>query len=150
LTPARELSDVGSIARLLSLLGWLAHLRGDGDAARERIQEAIAHGRDTGNQYTVARMFSILGERCRARQRYAWAAVLHEHALTLFREIGADAGVAVGQLNLGLASLRLGDTRRAAELIRESLLHDVDRYAAPALAGLAGVALAHGWPERAA
>jgi predicted ATPase len=150
LTPARELSDVRSIAQSLSLVGWLAHLRGDGDAAHARLQEALGLGRDTGNQYAVARVFTVVGERVRAQQHYAWAAVLYEHGLALFREIGADEAARTNLQNLGWAVLRLGDPARAAVLFRESFARPFDRHAANGLAGMAGVALARGRPERAA
>src|SRR5262249_51214337 len=105
LTPARELKDVRSIAQSLSVVGWLAHLRGDGDTAHARLREAIDLGRDSGNQYAVARVFTMLGEWARAHQHYAWAAVLYEHGLALFREIGAHEAAGTVLQNLGRTAL---------------------------------------------
>jgi Tfp pilus assembly protein PilF len=149
LTPARELNDVRSITQALILLGWLAYLRDDNRAALGRLQEALVLGRETGNQYAVARVMTMLGEWIRARQRYDWAAILYEHALAMFQEIQSEPAILGNLQNLGWTTLYLNNPTRAEALFSESLAQPSVRHRATGLSGVAAVALAHGYAERA-
>ena len=126
-----------------------------GDTAQEAacITESLPLLREAGTTRTVAEALAELGDTRSLEGDAAGAVLLLDEALELNRRIDYPWGVAMTLGQRAHAARLLGDLSFAASLFAESIAVageiGVTRIVLGAVAGLAGVALARGQPERA-
>jgi predicted ATPase/DNA-binding XRE family transcriptional regulator len=119
---AWSLTSQGDTEMGLQLTGALSHfwyVREHHSESRMWLQSALARGSDT----SAARAKVLVGA-----GRLAWfqgelarANTLLEESLTLYQDLGDDAGAAFALLVLGRTAVSQGDRRRGEALVEESL-----------------------------
>ena len=142
---------------LSNLLGYLA-INDEGDYARGTIlwEESLALAREVGDHYWVGITLGNLGHVALLQRNFERAKARSEEALASANELGS-AGVELvptACLNLGLATLGLGEHERARGSFEEALVtsHEMGRTpnVIEALEGMASLAGAMGKATRAA
>jgi predicted ATPase/DNA-binding CsgD family transcriptional regulator len=143
------------------LLG-LAHInlavvrehRGEGERSAAAYAEALRWLRETVNPYWVASVQIELGDKLTWCGDLAAAVPMLDEALAMLRQVGDSWSLTMGFGQRAFAALAQGDLTDAVTLFTEgldaALADEMERSALGAMAGLAGVALAHGEAERAA
>ncbi len=150
----RELGRKRYIALSLDSLGLLAYYRGKYEQAQALCQEGLALFRELGDKFGIAGSLNSLALVASGQSDYQQAGALCNESLTVSREI-RDKGATARSLNvLGRAVCHLGEYERGAVLLKESLtlfreMGDKSNILR-CLDGLADVALAREFPERAA
>jgi DNA-binding CsgD family transcriptional regulator len=157
-----ELEAEGDPATLLkkhyvfNLLGYLA-INDEGDHARGATlwEESLALAREAGDDYSVGMSLTMLGHVALLQRNFERAKALSEEALAFAHELGS-AGVEIvpsNRLNLGLASLGLGEHERAMGPFEDVLTMSQDMGRTPqvieVLEGMASLAGAMGKAARA-
>jgi predicted ATPase/DNA-binding SARP family transcriptional activator/DNA-binding CsgD family transcriptional regulator len=142
---------------LSNLLGYLA-INDEGDYARGTIlwEESLALARELEDDYSVGITLGNLGHVALLQRDFDRAKARSEEALASANELG-NAGVELvpsACINLGLATLGLGEHERAMESFEEALVTSQDMGRTPpvieALEGMASLAGAMGKATRAA
>lgn len=127
----------------------VASHRGDEPTADRLLDDALALGAERdGSTYMNAFGQVYLADRHMTRERWREALVASERSVAMFRELGHRFGELTALCNLALASLRLGDVRRAATSWRAALDGAAERGSPTStvlsLEGLAAVAVHEG------
>ena len=142
---------------VFNLLGYLT-IYEDGDHAQGITlwEESLELAREAGDDYRVGMTLANLAHPALMHGAYELARGYCEEALTLTHELGS-AGVAIMPLvlvNLGLATLGLGEHERSMESLEEALMRsqEVGRkpQAIEAMEGMASLAGAMGEASQAA
>jgi predicted ATPase/DNA-binding SARP family transcriptional activator/DNA-binding CsgD family transcriptional regulator len=140
-----------------NLLGYLA-INDEGDYARGTIlwEESLALSREVGDDYSVGITLGNLGHVALLQRDFERAKARSEEALAFANELGS-AGVELvpsACINLGLATLGLGEHERAMGSFEEVLVMSQDMGRTPqvieALEGMASLAGAVGKAAHAA
>lgn len=154
------LNDRDGIAQSAYYLADAAASQGDPaardlfSAARVFAEENLAHLRQQGDQWKMARALNFLGEMARIERDHLAARACYEESLMVRRELGDQRGVAISLFNLGYVAQGQGDRQQASDFFTESLAFfqqlGSTRGIVDCLAALAGLAGAVKQPERAA
>jgi predicted ATPase/DNA-binding SARP family transcriptional activator len=134
-------------ARALMRTGVFAHLLGDFARARERLEEALALARSSGDETIEANTLRNLGSLAKDEGDHARAQSMHEEARTISAKSGDRLGVQSSLINLSDAALAQHDYARAEELAQESVVlarelgHEIRELAALLNLGLASLHL---------
>ena len=123
---ARGISDEIHTARLLYLLGMIAHYEGDRDRAKSFYEEALGLVRGAHDAHLEAMLLNNLGDVVVAQNDPLAAQGHYEAALAIWRERRDDWGIGAALLNLGHLALRSGDAQRAGERYGEGLTMSVE------------------------
>jgi class 3 adenylate cyclase/tetratricopeptide (TPR) repeat protein len=165
--------DPGTRAALLDRAGQMATRAGVVDDAERRFEQAIALYDEAGDTHAAARVTSRLAFAHERAGRHAQAIERMEAALAVIGADDPDEDIALLTARLGNAYLFTGEPERAAELIERALdmgealgLPEIlvrgwgakavlvaprrRREATALLEAAVGLALAHGYTERAA
>jgi non-specific serine/threonine protein kinase len=142
---------------VFNLLGYLAINEEDDYARGAKLwEQSLALARERGDNYDVGTTLANLGHPTLLQRDFERAKALSEEALTFAHELGS-AGVEIAPtacINLGLASLGLGEHERAMGSFEEALVTSQDMGRTPqvieALEGMASLAGAMGKATRAA
>ena len=105
---AREIGDTRMIARVLQPLGMASLGQGDVAAARGYLQEALALARKLGDKRELAGAINALAQLHRIQGDLETAEPLYDQVVALARELGDREIIAIGLLNLAMASLGRG------------------------------------------
>ena len=142
---------------VFNLLGYLA-INEEGDHARGATlwEESLALARDVGNDHLIGIGLTSLAHVALLQRDFGRVMARSEEALTLAYELGST-GVEIAPsnlINLGLASLGLGEHGRAKGSFQEALMKSQDMGRTPqvieTLEGMASLAGAMGKATRAA
>jgi DNA-binding CsgD family transcriptional regulator/tetratricopeptide (TPR) repeat protein len=151
---ARELGDPLALGRALYALGTARAFSDDVARAAVAYDEAVSVLRTTEAPLWEALALAEVGDNRLMTGDVAAAVPLLDEALAFFRRHEIPFGIAVTLGDRAHAARLQGDQILAACLFAESLAVaeelGIRRYVLGAVAGLAGVALALGQPERAA
>jgi len=151
---ARELDDPFTLGRAHYVLGVAWAFSDDVARAAVAYEEAVSLLRSTGVTSWGAMALAELGDTRLTTGDVADAVPLLDEALALHRRIEFSLGIALILGERAHAARMQGDQVLAARLFAESIAVaaeiDSERLLLGAVAGLAGVALARGHPERAA
>jgi class 3 adenylate cyclase/tetratricopeptide (TPR) repeat protein len=111
------------LARSLFIHGWGYYRLGDIEAALDFGRRALAFSLQVGEAAKQDVGFSqkLLGAVYQALGRFEEADQAHQHALTVFGELGDRPGVAAEMGNLGENASARGDYRAAAALFQDAL-----------------------------
>jgi non-specific serine/threonine protein kinase len=150
---ARELGDPLALGRALYALGVAWAFSGDVVRAAVPYEEAVSLLRTSGVTFWEAMALAELGDTRLMTGDVAGAVPLLDEALALLRRVENPFGFAVTVGERAHAARMQGDQVLAARLFAESIAaaeeFGISRAVLGAVAGLAGVALALGQPERA-
>jgi non-specific serine/threonine protein kinase len=117
---SHEIGNPEREAEALRLLGFVVLAGGSRSIARTHFQDALALSRRLGDKRQLSRALHALGVFFHGQKREGETAQhLFEEALTLNRERGDRAGVAINLSNLGMTSIALGSGDRARDMLRE-------------------------------
>jgi predicted ATPase/DNA-binding CsgD family transcriptional regulator len=150
---ARELDDPFALGRAQFGLGVVWAFAGDAERAAAPYEEALLLLRGAGATRLAAVVLSEVGDNRLLVGNVAGAVPLLDEALALLRRFPYPSGFATALGERAHAARMQGDQTLAARLFAESLAVAAEvgseRILMGAVAGLAGVALALGQPERA-
>jgi predicted ATPase/DNA-binding CsgD family transcriptional regulator len=150
---ARELGDPLALGRALFAVGLARAFSDDVARAAAAYEEAVSLMRQTGVPILEAMVLGELGDTRLLMGDVAEAVLLLDEALALLRRTESAVGIAVTIGERAHAARMQGDQALAAHLFAESITVAAEigseRLLLGAVAGLAGVALALGQPERA-
>jgi predicted ATPase len=121
LTTYRELNDPFYIVETLHLLGVCSRFLGKNSDAMKYEQEAIDLSRTGNNQLALARAISSRGMWLLLSGEFDTAGIDLEEGLSLRREIGDRAGVAMCHLGLGWISFFEGNLANARDMANKAL-----------------------------
>ncbi len=150
----RGLGRKRNIALSLDSLGLLAYYRGKYEQAQALSEEGLALFRELGDKFGIAGSLNSLALVASGQGDYKQAGALSKESLSISREINDKGATARSLIVLGREASYLGEHKRGAAFLKESLalfsemgdklgiIRCVD--------GLADVAWAHEFPERAA
>jgi tetratricopeptide (TPR) repeat protein len=128
LSISHEIGNKGSEAEALRLLGYVVLAGGNRAIALTHFLDALALSRQLGDKRQLSRALHALGASFYGEKREQEKAQhLLEEALTLNRERGDRAGIAINLSDLGATSIALGLGDRAREMLREgfSIAEDI-------------------------
>lgn len=108
-------------AKILNEIGWIYFLRGNFEAARDSLQDALDLVELTDEYSTIASIFNRLGAIAYQTRDYQQAAVFVRKSLELRKTLGDLSGEARLFNNLGLLGLMSGDLREAEQNFNQSL-----------------------------
>jgi predicted ATPase len=117
LVQARRVRAPQAVGDVLVTLGSVHRNAGQPEAARERLDDAVARFRDVGDTVGTAIALGQLGNLLRLTGDHETARELLEECLALREQIGDRRGVGLALGNLGLLAARTGDSGRARELL---------------------------------
>ncbi len=109
------------IALPLFGLGYMAHMRGEFDAARDHYLLSLQLYQASGDAWGAANVLSNLCLTLRRQGEFAGAKRCGLESLAIRREIGDRRGIASSQNNLGLVYTALGEYAAAEIALRESI-----------------------------
>ena len=112
--------DRGRAANL-NAIGVVHYLRGDYEAARPRLVEALALHEATGDVRSAGRVAANVAHLAAALSRHDEARAYYDRAAALGREVGDDAGLATAMDGLGNLLQVQGRYREAVAAFEESL-----------------------------
>ena len=118
---ARELGDLGRIAKTLQPLAMTASGMGNMVAARAYVEEAVEVARTLGDKHELATAVNGLAQLHRVEGSLDLAESLYAQAIELAREIGDRETVAIGLLNLAMVSIDRGAVERAYAALAEAV-----------------------------
>jgi tetratricopeptide (TPR) repeat protein len=103
----------------VELLAGTGHL----DEGRAWLERFLAHEESRGLTAPAVRAQALLGAAWLAHSQcdYARAETLLEESMTLYRDLGQQAGVATALINRGMTAFLQGDSERAASAPEESV-----------------------------
>lgn len=105
---AREIADRGMVAMILQPLGMACLGRGDAVNAHRYLDEALAMAEEQGDRRQVAGALNALAQFHRLEGRLDMAGTLYKRVLDLARSLEDRESIAIGLLNLAMASLGSG------------------------------------------
>jgi predicted ATPase/DNA-binding CsgD family transcriptional regulator len=150
---ARELGDPYDLGRASFAVGVAWAFSGDAARATKPYEEAVSLLRHSGGTLGEALALAELGDNRLMTGDVAAAVPLLDEALALHRRIEFPLDIALALGERAHAARMQGDQALAARLFAESITTaqeiGSERFVLGAVAGLAGVALALGQPERA-
>jgi predicted ATPase len=117
----RAIGAAQEMALPLYGLGYMAHLQGDYEAARDYFTDSLAQYQAADDRWGMANVLSSLCLALRRQGAFAEAGQAGRDSLTIRRAIGDRRGIASSQNNLGLIYCALGDYPTAEEALQESL-----------------------------
>jgi predicted ATPase/DNA-binding CsgD family transcriptional regulator len=149
-----ESESFESLAEAQLLLAMVAGEQGNLAEAQELVKQSLAGFRKLGSNHGIILSLKAMGDIARALKDYSGAETIYQEGLT--RAIDNNDLCHTGSLlnDLGHVSKRRDDFAQAQIRLREALMisekNDDPWHSVPAMAGLAGLTLARGNPERAA
>jgi len=150
----QQLDDPLTLGRALFAVGVASSFVGDVAPAAASFAESLPLLREAGMPAWVAIALAEFGENRLVAGEVADAVLLLDEALELHRKSKYPWGIAITAGDRAYAALAQDDQALAARLFAESIMvaeeMGTQRIVLGAVAGLAGVALALGQPERAA
>ncbi|HEV2358361.1 MAG TPA: LuxR C-terminal-related transcriptional regulator, partial [bacterium] len=150
---ARKLGDQRGIAMGLFGRGVATMRQGDFDTAAVMFEESLEVSQKLEDKWSMARALALLGSVAHRKGDYTKAVSLCEESLATFRTQGGKRWIAYGLRATGHAVRLQDDLERATGLYRESLAlsgEAGDKWiATECIEGLALIASAHGYAERA-
>jgi predicted ATPase/DNA-binding SARP family transcriptional activator len=114
----REPVEATTRAQVLLYAGRLTHLQGDFESARPLLHEGLSLARSAGDAELTA---TCLGEVAVLEPDLRVKRTLYEESLTIYRELGDEAGVASVLVSLGMIDTSWHDLVRARALYQEGL-----------------------------
>jgi non-specific serine/threonine protein kinase len=154
LSAAEESAEPAAIGLAHYTDGLVWEQRGDGQRAAAAFAKTVPILREAGNESFAMWVQADLADKLVWLGDLEAAVPMLEEALASFRAMGNTTGIAMATGQRGMAALAQEDLPFAARLFAESLdaarRIPFERFVLGATAGLAGVALAFGQPERAA
>lgn len=105
----------------LSVLGFLADLRGEPERSRDYLTEAFNLHEANGQRHAMATLACNIGVLEGRLGNHAQAIPHYERAMALLLEIGDEPNLAVAARNLAYSLLQLGETGRARRLAEEGI-----------------------------
>ncbi|MCC6443562.1 MAG: transposase [Armatimonadetes bacterium] len=147
------LGDKGAVARTLLCLGSKGAEQGELRQAREQLERGLALFREVGNRGGAAFTVCTLGYVALQQGDDRRAQADLETALTDLQAQAYQGGISLAQFGLACVALGRGETVLARERLREAfavMSVEWTHVFAGALACLAGILHAEGWPEQAA
>lgn len=108
-------------AQALALLGTLASVLFDVDAAAVHLEAALALSRSVGDQWAVSYALGALGDMAREQGDAERAAARYEEMARVTRELGGSAALTQALAAEGLAAFERGDWARAGTLLEQEL-----------------------------
>jgi tetratricopeptide (TPR) repeat protein len=150
---ARDLDDLSRELLMLQGLGIAAKNQDDFLEAERLLTEVYTRAVAVGNRYRAMTARNNLGEVAYERGNIALAHEYWQQSLALAHEIGAQAIIAMGLMNLAVIDIQLGDWSAARAKLREGLASAM-RLGAPvrlvvAMVNFGELAYAEGQTERA-
>ena len=121
LSIAREIGDHKLVAKILLILGILAHDHDRGASALALLEESLTLARDLGDSMPVARALNGMGEVYRAAGNLEAAQPLYEESLALGQEQEDVVMITTVADNLARVFISQGAPERARDLILEVL-----------------------------
>ena len=118
---AREIGNVGMVARALQPLGMASLGQGDVVTARHYLEEALKLASEQGDKRELAGAINALAQLHRIQADLETAEPLYDQVVALARELGDREIIAVGLLNLAMVSLGRGSNDRARTILLEAL-----------------------------
>ena len=118
---AREVGDLSTAARTVSLLGRLRVQTGDVEGGERLHREALQISERIGDKLGVAIALSDLARAIETRGDLAEAVKLCQQAFAIDREISDKVGITVQLNNMGSLQRRLGNLAEARRLFTEAL-----------------------------
>jgi non-specific serine/threonine protein kinase len=150
LTVFQEAGDLRGIGLALLGLSDVARDHGHPEDVIALCRQALALFRETGSAFYACLVLHNLALAARYQGDYQRAeALLAESLSTLPRNVDAST-IAEVLTDVGVVALEQGKDDRAQQAFAESLVTATTWTLGTVLEGLAGVAVAHGHPERAA
>jgi tetratricopeptide (TPR) repeat protein len=150
---AREMGDKATMALALMWLGAVAALRQKSRRADIDLRQALVLAREAELQSLEGRILNILGENTRLQGKDAEAVALYQEALSVYRAVDNQFGITLVTHNLGHLAAASGDGKTALRHYHDALRLALEIQAIPpgleTLAGLAGLKITGGEPERA-
>ncbi len=116
----RRLDDRPGMAQAFNILGELARLAGDDEAASRYYEECLALVNQTGERLREGMLYSNLSFLAYHRAQYQQAEQLARQALRIYREMGNYYGMITDLAILAGPAAALGDSLRAACLLGAS------------------------------
>jgi predicted ATPase/DNA-binding CsgD family transcriptional regulator len=113
----RRLDDRPGMAQAFNILGELARLAGDDEAASRYYEECLAIVKQTGERLREGMIYGNLSFIAYHRAQYRQAEQLTRQALRIYREMGNDYGMVTNLAILAGPTAALGDSQRAACLL---------------------------------
>ncbi len=149
-----QTGNVSGKVTLIGDVGMVAYHERDDRRARDLFADSLRLGRQHGLKDRVAEALNRLGDLDRLAGDGRTASKRYEESLLLWQELRGTPGIASALHKLGQVSRVRGDLVSAHARFTESLALQREvgnrQGAAECLAGLAGIALDIGMPERAA
>jgi non-specific serine/threonine protein kinase len=146
--------DKRGIAFSLGELGELRLAQGDFRSAADLLGQSLEAHRGLRDTHSVAVTLGNLAEAARGLGEHERSAALAQESLALFQELESEYGVAHALLALGSAQVQGRNHRGARASLRASLSVSerlgLQAVTADCLDALASLAVAQGWPGRAA
>lgn len=146
----REANDLRETGRALVSLSSVARDQGDPEGVIELCEHALVLFRETGNDAYTATALHDLGLAARYQGDYERAEALLAESLALSRQSAVSTPIVEVLSSVGLLALEQEQYERAHQAFVESLMIARTWMDGTVLEGLAGVAITHGQPERAA
>jgi predicted ATPase/DNA-binding CsgD family transcriptional regulator len=116
----RRLEDRPGMAQAYNILGELARSVGDYDAAQHYYEECLQLVKITGERMREAMQYDNLSLLAYHRGQYQRSLELILRGLLMFRELGANYGLAMALATMAGPISRLGDHEKAARLLGAS------------------------------
>jgi predicted ATPase/class 3 adenylate cyclase/DNA-binding CsgD family transcriptional regulator len=120
LAVVRKFGDKGGMTRALNVLGELARLKGDYEAAKSYYEECLALAKETGERLREAIQLTNLGFIAYHKKDYQLAEQIHRDGLLIYSEMDANYGLATHLGSLAGPTAALGRPQRAARFLGAS------------------------------
>jgi non-specific serine/threonine protein kinase len=150
----RACDDLGIVATGTRLLAYVTSALGDTPRALALANASVDAARALGDDAHLAQSLNALAELLRAQGRLAEAKRTYEESIHLHRQLDDGGGCAVGQVNLAVTSIALGDVGAARAWLAEGMgmvsALGSRRTAIVLVDGVTGLASATGSAELAA
>jgi tetratricopeptide (TPR) repeat protein len=118
---AIESGEVRQIAWATFHLALLLQQQGHGSESRRCLEDALARGREAGDDRLIGNTLNSLGEAARIEGDWATARSLYEQSIEAHRRLNHPVGVSVTLSNLGAALCEEGDLEAARSCYVEAL-----------------------------
>jgi predicted ATPase len=145
-----EAEDLHGSGLALVGLSDVARDHGNPEGVIARCRQALALFQETGNAFYTGLVLHNLGLAARYQGDYQRAEALLAESLATLRQAAGPAAIAEVLTDVGVVALEQGKDEQARQAFAESLATKTTWTLGTILEGLAGIAVAHGHPERAA
>jgi predicted ATPase/DNA-binding CsgD family transcriptional regulator len=116
----RRLEDQPGMAQAFNILGELARLAGDDEAASRYYEECLATVKQTGERLREGMSYGNLSFIAYHRAQYQTAEMYSKQALRIYQEMGNEYGMVTNLAILAGPTAALGASQRAARLLGAS------------------------------